>query len=397
MEDCLLFSWGRCAGGRLQRPIWVVGCSQRRLQMLFSLTMCLLACPPSSTVLALRITKNTACRPDAFTFCELPIITSLSEEPYPAFPGEEFKLPCQAYGSPPPHMAWYKVLSNGESLLLPTTPGHHLVNQEGTLKVKHVVPHDDGKYFCVATNSVGQAKFLVEIKVSHPMVALIPLLVSSTSVTLTWNGTVQVTSLPSDHPHHRGSPSTHPSQRHHHHVETRYRLSRHLLLRYRRFEDDTSQSAQVSATIKLPSTARQYTVMTLEVNTAYEFCIEFQPSHRPTTLLDCLTLRTSLPRSYSDNSANYYSQGHTILFLVLVVIVASIGSTCFGCYAIALGRKLWKHRSSRGFTSLGYSQDIQADYEVTQATNHDRYYGPIHGNGDPYLDDNPKQPLIVRI
>jgi Immunoglobulin I-set domain len=112
------------------------------------------------------ITTQDACRPNAFTYCELPIITSLSEEPYPAFPGEELRIHCQAYGSPMPVIAWFRILANGESIDIPNTTGAHMINEAGTLRMKHVVPHDDGKYFCVASNSVGDSKALIEIKVT---------------------------------------------------------------------------------------------------------------------------------------------------------------------------------------------------------------------------------------
>ena len=113
------------------------------------------------------VTTPDACRPNAFTYCELPIITSLSEEPYPAFPGEELKVPCQAYGSPAPVIAWYRVLANGESIDVPSsaTGSHMMINEAGVLRIRHVVPHDDGKYFCMASNSVGESKMLIEIKV----------------------------------------------------------------------------------------------------------------------------------------------------------------------------------------------------------------------------------------
>ena len=159
---CHLYGLERRGRWRRTSVIWTLDCRGRTLDLILYLLICL---HHSCAVLALGITKNAVCRPDAFTFCELPIITSLSEEPYPAFPGEKFELSCQGYGSPMPHIAWYKVLTDGESVLVPTSQGHHLVNQGGTLKVKHVVPHDDGKYICLATNNVGQAKFLVDIKV----------------------------------------------------------------------------------------------------------------------------------------------------------------------------------------------------------------------------------------
>lgn len=132
------------------------------------------ACLESSGVRSMRAikTQDGACRPSAFSFCEMPIITSLSEEPYPAFPGENLSVHCQAYGSPAPVITWFRVLSNGESIDVPSSAGSdagnsHMVNEAGMLRIRFVVPHDDGKYFCMASNVVGDSKVLIEIKVSR--------------------------------------------------------------------------------------------------------------------------------------------------------------------------------------------------------------------------------------
>lgn len=118
--------------------------------------------------LTLKTTGMNVCRPMALVYCEMPVISSLSKEPYPAFPGEEFRVECQAYGSPTPLITWYRVLpDNGESLIIPSTPGHHMMNDAGILRIQHVVPHDDGKFLCIASNSVGDDKAMIEVKVSQ--------------------------------------------------------------------------------------------------------------------------------------------------------------------------------------------------------------------------------------
>ncbi|OQV12769.1 hypothetical protein BV898_12998 [Hypsibius exemplaris] len=331
------------------------------------------------------VTTQDACRPNAFTYCELPIITSLSEQPYPAFPGEELKVLCQAYGSPVPLIAWYRVLANGESIDIPTTEGSHMINEAGLLRIRHVVPHDDGKYFCMASNSVGESKYLIEIKVSHPMVSLIPLSIGDTFVTLTWNGSVHITAK-KDHK------TTHASVRHRHHVEARFRLSRHLLLKYRRYKESLlTLSVTTTTTIKLIPTARQYGVHGLQPNTAYEFCIEFQPTDRPTTLLDCLVLRTTTEDASADASGGMgYHQGHTILFVFLIAIVGGVSSLCFGCYTYAVGRKLWKYRQKKSrLPVFAYGNDGCVEEED--------HYPEHYNNYSYYGESNPTKPLIARI
>jgi hypothetical protein len=171
-------------------------------------------------------------------------------------------------------------------------------------------------------------------------------------------------------------------------VETRYRLSRHLLLKYRRFKEPLfAQPTITTTTIKLSPTARQHTIINLHQSTAYEFCIEFKPNDRPTTLLDCLILRTTSDSEHGESLGGVgYHQGHTILFLFLIIIVGGMSCICLSCYTYAIGRKLWKFRNKKGgFSSLGYQQDDELD--------------ELSNPAYPYVfyEDNPKRPLIARI
>ncbi|XP_055351911.1 uncharacterized protein LOC129598166 [Paramacrobiotus metropolitanus] len=366
------------------------------------------------------------CQPSALVFCEMPVIASPSdqEDTFNAFPGEEFRLPCQAYGSPSPLITWHRVLANGESIPLPRTAppppstaeprplapppapaagSHYVRNEAGTLRISHVVPHDGGVYYCVAENSAGTAKALVDVKVSiAPLVNILPLSVGDTYVVITWNGTVHVPHLGATSP---------PRGRHYHHVETRVRLGRHLFLKYRRYRPTSGPSDTLPGlhVIRLAPLSRQHRVSALAANTLYEFCMEFEPHGRPSTLLDCVTLRTAGAPETLDTGRGYH-QGRTIMFVLLVAIVASVACLCFGCYAMAIGRKLWKYRSKKGFTALGYSEeaDAAADPEVPGGRRRKPYSATVnhrfpstdacnYADAGGYQEDNPKKPLIARI
>lgn len=228
--------------------------------------------------------------------------------------------------------------------------------------------------------NIGENCFLPQV--SHPLVTLIPLSVSDTFVKLTWNGSVRLTDDLAPKP-------TISSRRHHHHIETRYRLSRHLFLKYRHYRETPTSPTAPAVVVKLGALSKHHTVSSLNPNTVYEFCIEFQPHDRPETLLDCLILRTLAEVSpYAKSSyGKGYHEGRTIMFVLLVAIVASVSCMCFGCYAVAVGRKLWKYKSKKGFSSLGYTDEMVYD-EINP-----EYHGDLYRT----QEDNPKKPLIARI
>lgn len=257
------------------------------------------------------------------------------------------------------------------------------------------------------------------------MVSLIPLVVGNTFVTLTWNGSVHLAGDGRERPQQPATAksSTHPSVRHQHHIETRHRLTRHLLLKFRHFKESPLQSPPTPATdsavavpsgpapttttttVKLSPSARQYTIQQLQPNTAYEFCIEFQPNSRPTTLLDCLVLRTTTDDASRDSGSGAgmgYHQGHTILFLFLVVIVGGVSSICFGCYTYAVGRKLWKYHGKKGTKHSSQQQGYRNDGCPEAETGEEEYaqYSDSYRSSYSYSyyeDSNPSRPLIARI
>lgn len=61
-------------------------------------------------------------------------------------------MSCLTTGQPPPHVVWYK----GEFPLV-TRPGRVQVGRTGTLTIMNSTEEDEGKYTCVASNSVGTA------------------------------------------------------------------------------------------------------------------------------------------------------------------------------------------------------------------------------------------------
>ncbi|KAI1294870.1 Leucine-rich repeat neuronal protein 1 [Halotydeus destructor] len=103
--------------------------------------------------------------------------------------GERHVFQCRALGSPTPRIHW--LLPSGEVLNESTSSIHMQLKLPGNLKMLHLKPRDTGQYTCVATNSVGQvAKFQV-LSVDNIDLHIWPLGVSSTFVTVVWNGTAR--------------------------------------------------------------------------------------------------------------------------------------------------------------------------------------------------------------
>lgn len=73
-------------------------------------------------------------------------------------------LDCRVEGKPEPRVWW--VTPNGHSLTTPYHSGRVQVHQNRSLELRGVRKTDEGRYMCLAKNSLGEASLLVELEVA---------------------------------------------------------------------------------------------------------------------------------------------------------------------------------------------------------------------------------------
>nr|XP_027231371.1 leucine-rich repeat neuronal protein 1-like [Penaeus vannamei] len=101
--------------------------------------------------------------------------------------GEKQVLECRALGSPRPHLRW--ILPDGSLVNSTLNEVRRRFFPPGTLVYYHLKPRDGGTYTCVAENSVGETRSSLTLNVTGIDIHLFPIRMSSTLVTLMWNGT----------------------------------------------------------------------------------------------------------------------------------------------------------------------------------------------------------------
>ncbi|KAM7292123.1 Down syndrome cell adhesion molecule homolog [Ixodes scapularis] len=77
-------------------------------------------------------------------------------------PGEDAEVPCLARGHPPPSTRWFRRSSRG---LTPVASRPGTVHLPGLLVLRSAVESDQGRYTCLANNSVGEDRMDTELLV----------------------------------------------------------------------------------------------------------------------------------------------------------------------------------------------------------------------------------------
>ncbi|XP_018013927.1 leucine-rich repeat neuronal protein 2 [Hyalella azteca] len=101
--------------------------------------------------------------------------------------GEKEILECRAMGSPPPKLHWS--LPDGSNINSTLNEVRRRYFPPGTLVYYHLQPTDAGLFRCIAENSAGRDTAIIKLTVTGIDIHLFPIAVSSTFVTLVWNGT----------------------------------------------------------------------------------------------------------------------------------------------------------------------------------------------------------------
>ena len=105
--------------------------------------------------------------------------------------GDRHQLQCRALGVPTPKIYW--ILPNGEILneTSNTNSIHIQLKSQGSLRLFHLKPRDSGTYKCIAENQHGNITSSVVLAVDNIDLNLFPVTISSTYITLVWNGTAR--------------------------------------------------------------------------------------------------------------------------------------------------------------------------------------------------------------
>ncbi|EEC17367.1 hemicentin, putative [Ixodes scapularis] len=81
-------------------------------------------------------------------------------------PGEDAEVPCLARGHPPPSTRWFRRSSRG---LTPVASRPGTVHLPGLLVLRSAVESDQGRYTCLANNSVGEDRMDTELLVRRKL------------------------------------------------------------------------------------------------------------------------------------------------------------------------------------------------------------------------------------
>lgn len=121
--------------------------------------------------------------PHASSSC-IPYIIPLFPVSYHETIGNNASFHCRALGKPDVKVNWF--LKTGQRLYNGKCAGRFCV-ADHTLTVHYLHNDDSGPYKCVARNEIGEDSRSVELHVRNINVHLIPLSITSTFVTLSWN------------------------------------------------------------------------------------------------------------------------------------------------------------------------------------------------------------------
>ena len=84
-----------------------------------------------------------------------PKLTKIPDRSYTIYEGATAELSCEAFGFPPPTIAWTRPLF--------ALPKERSSVSHGTLRIEDFRPGDTGTYMCTATNKLGSVKTLTAL------------------------------------------------------------------------------------------------------------------------------------------------------------------------------------------------------------------------------------------
>ncbi|XP_046406547.1 leucine-rich repeat neuronal protein 1-like [Ischnura elegans] len=202
--------------------------------------------------------------------------------------GDPLTMECRALGIPLPKLHW--VLPDGTVLNSTSNSVRVRLRNPGTLIFYHLKATDSGRYTCVAENTIGSDNLSVTLKVTGIDIHLFPTGVSSTFVTLVWNGTAR---------------NAFPSYQ----------------ILYQLIGGSSSESKWSDDQVSVSSFGRSHTINNLIPDTWYKFCITFEDKQGFYINISCTTAKTQ--------DAKFMLQGIQRTSNVAVGLVLGILATSF--------------------------------------------------------------------
>ncbi|XP_013777550.1 leucine-rich repeat neuronal protein 3-like [Limulus polyphemus] len=221
--------------------------------------------------------------------CEPVLVDSLNETVETKI-GESHEFECRAFGIPQPRIYW--ILPSG-AVLNESNNGLQVQGKHpGTLALYHLKPKHSGVYQCVAENKVGLASKNIALQVENVDIGLFPQRVSSTFVTVVWNGTAR-----NNFPEY----------------DILYRID--------------NQPREKYKTVTVSYVYRSYTINNLEPDTSYKFCIAVKDEEDGDYIqLSCTHVQT---RDLSFIMQGIYTSSNVAVAVVLGIVAGLLLTVCF--------------------------------------------------------------------
>lgn len=206
--------------------------------------------------------------------------------------GDKVTLPCRAIGIPSPSINWK--LPNGMQFNSSMNNVHIQLREHGSLKLFHLRGKDSGLYSCLVSNDHGNITKTVQLIVESPSIQIWPLIVSSTFVSIVWNGTIR---------------NTFPE------YQILYKP-----------EDDPSDRYE---SISIVSYSKSHTIDGLEPRRKYKLCIAVKDAEldRGFVQLSCTLVEThgadSLSDTFTHTSNLAFKLSMLLTAVTLVVVIVS--------------------------------------------------------------------------
>jgi Leucine-rich repeat (LRR) protein len=216
--------------------------------------------------------------------------------------GDPLTMECRALGIPLPNLHW--LLPDGTVLNSTSNSVRMRLRNPGTLIFYHLNATDSGQYACVAENSMGSANVTVNLRVTGIDIHLFPTGISSTFITLVWNGTAR---------------NAFPS------YKIKFKVA-----------DDKEWSDQ-DKQVGVSSFDRSYTINNLTPDTKYKFCITFVDKQGFYINISCTTAKTQ--------DADFMMQGiHRTSNVAVGIVLAIIASMLVVICLVTLAAKKYRQR-----------------------------------------------------
>ncbi|XP_047472312.1 leucine-rich repeat neuronal protein 1-like [Penaeus chinensis] len=234
--------------------------------------------------------------------------------------GEKQILECRALGSPRPQLRW--ILPDGSLVNSTLNEVRRRFFPPGTLVYYHLKPRDGGLYTCVAENSVGETRSSLTLNVTGIDIHLFPKHVSSTLVTLIWNGT-ECRAFPS------------------------YKI---IFTRIDANGTDVGERRSRNAS----PTRKVFSITGLHPDSTYRFCIGYEDTNGYWLQISCCIAST--------DDLEYRKQGLSRISNVAVaaVVVLVLAATLLG-HLVSLAVRKYRQRTYQATDKVGEDSSIPLD------------------------------------